>query len=718
MQGALPGSEVIRRASKATVLLQAFAGVLLIGLAIMFGVIANRYSSLQDGIRENALWSLYQLDREARKLHESVHVAAIEGLGSAEALSRTSQRYDILYSRMSILEEGNFDRRFGGERDTGPMIAEIDRTIRELEPAFDAINDEGTVTAQTLRRIDTLLEPLISRTEALLIYANNAVSADRADARAGLLSLQIKSAGLVALLVASVGCLVFLLRRQLRNVRAAGFSLEFMAQELKKACLAAEAGNRAKSQFMATIGHEIRTPLNAILGTAELLQLSALPKGVGDGVANIRRSGQALLEIINEILDYARMEQGKLTVAAQPMVVEDTVRPALDMLRDRAAENRNEIRLALPEKSRLPVILSDPTRVRQVVLNLLSNAIKFTADGIITLRLSEIRRDDADRLRIEVSDTGIGIDEEGLGKLFQPFSQVDATIGRRFGGTGLGLAICKEIVESLGGVIGVRSLKGHGSVFWFELPAVAAEAPLAEAPEEPAALPRRRILLVEDNRVNQEVAAGFLRHLGQTVAVAGDGLEAVRQAEAADFDLVLMDMQMPNLDGVAATGLIRQIAGPRGRVPIIAMTANASEDDRRRCEEAGMNGFQSKPVSMAKLREAIATHAAPPATSAERRDFDRRRGEIVEALGEEGFAELLDSFFDDACALLKDLHASLAGNDGNRDRLLHTLKGAAASIGFRELAAACQEARDRQLTPADIRDLETTINACKSRSTA
>lgn len=725
---AAPGSDVIRRVSKATAVLQVFAVVLLLGLAAIFVVIIQRYSTLQDGIRENALWSLYQLDRETRKLHEGVHVAIVEGDETNETWQLASQRYDILYSRMNIVQQGHFDRKLGGEQDTGPMLDEIDASILKLEPIFDEINRTGAISIDALRQVDAELDVLIGKTEGVLVYANTAVSADRAEARAALLSLQLKSAGLVGLLVVSVGCLIFLLTRQLRSVRAAGLSFERMARDLRGSYLAAEAGNRAKSQFMATMGHEIRTPLNAILGTAELMQLQPLPEKIDAGIGTIRRSGEALLSILNQVLDFARSEDGKLTVEVQPTSVVDVVTAAVDMLRDRAIENGNRIELEIPSPHRFPVVETDPTRLKQVLLNLISNAIKFTEGGTVTVRLEERLNLGGARLHFEVIDTGIGIDEEGIRKLYQPFSQVDASINRRFGGTGLGLAISKEIVERLGGTVGVSSKKGVGSRFWFELPVIettSLPAPAVVATIGP--LPTLRVLLVEDNRVNQQVAAGFLKHLGQNVDLANDGFEAVEMAAKNDYDVILMDMQMPNMDGVEASTRIRAMSGPRSQTPIIAITANASEDDRKRCTTAGMNGFQSKPISVEKLRGVIQS-IAPTGIPAPVDDglpamnepsFEARRQEIAEVLGEDGFAELLAHFFDDAAMLVAALEKAAESGDGaTRDRLLHTLKGAASNVGFQMLADECQDMRQRPLTGETITEIQSMIDDCRRRLAA
>ncbi|WP_430253621.1 ATP-binding protein [Neorhizobium sp. DAR64872/K0K18] len=712
--------DIIRKASKATVVLQCFAVLLLLGLVFLFADISRKYSALQDGIRENALWSVYQLDREARRLHETLHIMLVENDLTPERIKALGTRYDILYSRMNILDKTSFETKFKLDAAVAEQVTAIRDAVFGRSAVFDRLAAGDPVDPVQLETADSEFERLVENTEKLLLYTNSTVSIERAEARDAVLDLQMKSAGLVALLVCCVVFLILTLRRQLKSVQLAGLSLEAISNQLKESYLAAEAGNRAKSQFMATMGHEIRTPLNAILGTAELLELSPLPPSVAPGLQTIRRSGQALLEIINEILDFAKIEHGKLDVETRAVDVRAVVTATVEMVRDRATEHGNRIALELPISFTTPVISSDPTRLRQVLLNLLSNAIKFTSEGTVTLRVLEIGEPQDAQLRFEIEDTGIGIDGEGLGKLFQPFSQVDASISRKYGGTGLGLTICKQIVEALSGTIGVNSRKGEGSIFWFVIPANPAEKGLVDALAAKAA-PQQfqswNILLVEDNVINQQVAAGFLAHLGQLVTIANDGLEAVKLTETTRFDLVLMDMQMPRLDGIEATKQIRASNGLSRNAPIIAMTANASDDDRRLCEEAGMTGFQSKPVSMHQLRGIIGSLEAAAETAVEAvqspsidNAFETRRLEIVEALGEETFDELLSSFFEDASLLLTDLHSALAVNDHRHtDHLLHTLKGAASSVGLQDVADRSQDLRHASITETVLADLEDTV---------
>jgi signal transduction histidine kinase/DNA-binding response OmpR family regulator len=721
--------DIIRKASKATVVLQCFAVLLLLGLIYLFTDISSKYSMLQDGVRENALWSVYQLDREARRLHETLHLVLAEKDFSPMRIKALGTRYDILYSRMTILEDTSFEKSFSLDEIISSKIADTRKIVFSNSSFFDRL-PEGGMDETALNAIDQDIERLLRATEALLSYSNNKVSTERADARDMVLSLQSKSAVLVALLV---GCVVFLivtLRRQLRSVRVAGLTLEAVSNKLEKAYLDAEAGNRAKSQFMATIGHEIRTPLNAILGTAELLQLSHLPQTIAPGVQTIRRSGQALLEIINEILDFSKIEHGKLDVENRAVDVQALVAATVDIIRDRATEQGNHIILEMPDTLLRPVIATDPTRLRQVLLNLLSNAVKFTSEGAVTLRITELAAVEPAVLRFEVTDTGIGIDQAGLSKLFQPFSQVDASISRKYGGTGLGLTICKQIVEALHGNIGVESSKDEGSTFWFEIPAIAtqlqSEPISAHSLDGVELLPQLEILLVEDNLLNQQVAAGFLAHLGQKVTIANDGIEAAAIAGDRVFDVILMDMQMPRLDGIEATKQIRASEGYCRNVPIIAMTANASDDDRRRCKAAGMTGFEAKPITTQQLRRIIRSfersseapvggYQLDPVTDA----YESRRAEIVEVLGEVAFEELLSSFFDDAALLLGELHSALEGNDyRSTDRLLHTLKGAASSIGLLDVADCTQTLRQESLSQGALVELQATVTEHKKRLAA
>ncbi|MHA7969581.1 ATP-binding protein [Rhizobium sp. CAU 1783] len=739
----------MRKAGSTTLILQLLSAVLLFVLIMLFVDISRQFRFLQDGIRENAVWSVYQLDREVRALDYSVAELRRQAPGTGRA-DELVLRYDILFSRAGLVKESKFSSYFSQDEKVARLLSEISAGVASLEPAFDAYAAGRVPTTEELEEIDSTLADLAVRTEDLLVHTNMRLSIERSDARETVFELERTSAIMLALLMISVVFLVVTLRRQLKSVRKAGLELEGMARRVSEAYEAADAGNRAKSQFMATMGHEIRTPLNAILGMSEILEFSELPDDARSSVKTIRSSGEALLEVINEILDYSKIEHGKLELEERAVDIRALAETTVSIIRGRADDHGNTVVLDIPDSLDALYVRTDPTRLRQVLLNLLSNAVKFTSKGTVTLRLREFYRHGKLMLRFEVEDTGIGIDEVGLAKLFKPFSQVDASITRKYGGTGLGLTICKQIVEKLGGELGMSSTVGVGSIFWFELSVVAVgkdEVRRQGGFADKAPLPRLRILLVEDNRVNQMVATRFLDRLGQDVVVANDGAEAVTLAGEESFDVILMDMQMPVMDGIEATRRIIAEGGPSSSAPIIAMTANASDDDRRRCIEAGMAGFESKPVTMERLRNVVKSIVDVPADAGNEdaadegglpelinmddTDFpsipelaiegldEARQSELVDALGEDVFHELVESFFQDAAGLIQELHVALANHDPQKiDRVLHTIKGAAVNIGLNDLADRAHAMRNGRPSPADVDRLTGEIETLKFKLVA
>lgn len=751
------GSDEIRKASRTTAAIQVFSVILLAILVSVYVDISRRQSDLRDAVRENAMWSVYQFNREAHDLHHRLELMINSQTIDQASLEELSIRYDVVYSRMKMLRETKFEQNFLSDPSVVGQIDKIERLIFNNAPIFDAIIAGAQISPANLTTLDFELGVLSRETADLLVYTNTKISAERAEGRIELESLQRKSMGLIGLLVLSVVLLIFTLQRQLKGVQAAGASLETMAEKLTVSYQAAEAGNRAKSQFMATMGHEIRTPLNAILGMVELLELTRLSSESAAHVRTIRRSGEALLDIINEILDYAKIEHGKLELEQRSVDLLTLAETSAEMMRGRATEAGNRIVVDLPYRWRARYVLSDPTRLRQVILNLMSNAVKFTSQGTVTLRLRQFREQSGSWLRVEVQDTGIGIGAEGQEKLFRPFSQVDASISRKYGGTGLGLTICKEIIDRFGGRIGVDSVTGEGSTFWFEIPIEAAVAVHTEVvPTQSqglADLPRLKILVAEDNKVNQQVILGYLKHLKQAVVIADNGEIALERARSEAFDLILMDMQMPVMDGIEATTRLRTSGGVSADTPIVALTANASEEDRQRCVDAGMAGFQAKPISIAMLHKLIADVERHPAndTVAKPRAFapevgappaaadaprppetapaatrpaaaaalSQRRQEIADVLGPEAFDELMQSFFDDAVDLLDKLRQSMSsGQTDSLDKLLHNLKGSASNVGLSEIAERSQALRSTRPTLQDIEMLRMDIDAAKQSMAA
>jgi PAS domain S-box-containing protein len=394
---------------------------------------------------------------------------------------------------------------------------------------------------------------------------------------------------------------------------------------LRQANAELEQASRAKSEFLATMSHEIRTPLNGVIGLTSLLQSTALDARQREYVGGIQSSGEALLGLINDILDFSKIEAGHLTLERRPLDPRQLVRELVALFaveaQARGLRLHEQVDPAVP-----PRLVGDPMRLRQVLLNLVGNALKFTERGAVGISVSlEEESADGALLRIAVHDTGIGIAPEVQSRLFAPFTQADVSMTRRYGGTGLGLAICKRLVEAMGGQIGVESTPGVGSTFWLtlHLPRLlaTAERPLASPQIGPAAPvagaadgPRGRVLVAEDNPINRLVVVGLLEVLGCAVHTAEDGRQAVEAVAQEDYDLVLMDLHMPELDGFAATAAIREQERAEGggrRLPIVALTADALTTDGDRSLAAGMDDHLAKPVTPALLAAVLERWLTP-----------------------------------------------------------------------------------------------------------
>ena len=371
----------------------------------------------------------------------------------------------------------------------------------------------------------------------------------------------------------------------------------------------AEAASRAKSEFLATMSHEIRTPMNGVIGMLQVLRSSPLTTEQREQATIASNSAETLLLLLNDILDLSKIESGKMEFERIEFSPEEACREVIALLGSRAAEKHLAFGLTLGPRVPLGVV-GDPIRVKQVLINLCGNAIKFTDRGRVELRLETTSASATEaRLRFVVRDTGIGIPAEAQPRLFQAFMQADSSTGRRFGGTGLGLAICQRLVSGMGGSIEVVSSPGAGSTFSFELAFPIAQlnrpAPATTpAAAQPARALRGRVLVAEDDHINQRVITLMLRRLGVEFGTVDDGAAAAEATLHGDWDAVLMDMQMPEVDGLEATRRIR--AGLGGRpLPIIALTANVRASDRAACAEAGMNDFLSKPIRQDDLRQCL-----------------------------------------------------------------------------------------------------------------
>ena len=379
-----------------------------------------------------------------------------------------------------------------------------------------------------------------------------------------------------------------------------------------------KAAERAKSAFLATMSHEIRTPLTAILGFADLLARSPLSPEQAQHLKIVRDTGQTLLTVVNDILDLSKLEAGKMSLERIPVDLGTLLREALAASELLGAEKGLAFRLELDPA--LPALVAaDPVRLKQVVGNLLSNALKFTSKGGITLRARVAGREGASvRLRVEVEDTGIGVAPEHKPRLFAMFEQADQTTTRRFGGTGLGLAICKRLVEAMGGGIGVESAPGAGSLFWFELSLGPAQAAPTAAPAAgPVAAGRAlSVLVVDDVATNRLLLKALLQGLGHVPSLVEDGVQAVEAAGQSRYDLILMDLHMPRMDGLMATQAIRSGGGPNAATAIVALSADVLPETARAFREAGMVGHLAKPIDPQRLRELLGTLAAAPSPEA------------------------------------------------------------------------------------------------------
>jgi signal transduction histidine kinase/ActR/RegA family two-component response regulator len=559
-----------------------------------------------------------QITKTALMIHDGSLVA------ETRARSELDQALGTFARTHHALRHGDPEQGLPGNNSllVESRFAEIDRWFRDVVSSGEVLLAEPRASGDARLLLPVLLEadlrfdPLMEGIVAAYEQETAAQVKTFRNLETLILTLTFLSLGGIALGV--IRPVIRSVENEMQRRLRAQAKLRDQADELREAAETAQAAVRAKARFLASMSHEMRTPLNGVVGMAQVLEETNLDQEQREGLEVIKNSSQALLALISDILDLAKIEAGHLEIEKVDFDLHELVGKAARIVEPvigvKGVQLRTEIESGVPR-----YVLGDPTRIRQVLLNLLSNATKFTVEGSVTIRLWHRPAASAgcELIRFEVADTGIGISEEQKERIFQPFTQADDSTTRRFGGTGLGLAISGQLVERMGGRLGCDSQPGEGSIFHFELELAMGDG--TKANQEPAArvavaagdeVRPLDILLVDDLPLNRLVARKMLQAMGHTVWEAEDGLEAVSAFQERKFDLILMDMEMPKLDGIGATALIRELEEEGSWTPVIALTANALAGDRERILAEGLDDYLAKPIQREKLVETLARFSA------------------------------------------------------------------------------------------------------------
>ena len=680
-------------------------GLLLLLVFGAVGLLQTRQLELLNSTRQYQddylVWSLFQYETEYLKLRSHLSEAMIKRSGAAAQAA--AERYEIFVSRLDLIEGDHAAKVLSSDTDYRRTVERSRAFVRwadGLPLNAPLIERHPELVAEALERLAPLAAPI----HDLSLTASHHVAA-QISARNELVRQQSRlSLGLTLLQCALLLGLAWVVMRQLRALARHGQAQEALAENLREARQAAEAGSRAKSIFLANMSHELRTPLHGLLGMLGLLKDTPLRGDQRLQLQAASDSARHLLAILNDILDVSKMEAGAITIKAEPLQPARLLRELDEVCQPQARAKGLQLRLS--QDAELPTWISaDPTRLRQILLNLLSNAIKFTEQGRVSLHLAQsLDERGGARLHCRVEDSGIGMDEALLARLFQRFSQGDSTSSRRYGGTGLGLEISRNLARAMGGDIAVSSQPEQGSCFVLDLPLLPCEAPEPRLESHAPLPPARalRILVAEDHATNRQYLEAVLERLGHRAVFCENGFEALQRLSLQDFDLVLMDLHMPVMDGYEACRAMRALPGPKASVPIVALSADAFEESRERALQAGMADFLAKPVDIETLATLLARQAqaggaatATPAAPAPAPDgdFDDEVLQVLRrTLPPARVPGLYKSFVRELPQSLERLERALQPPDAEALRsAAHAVKGASASLGLSGVARAARD---------------------------